>query len=84
IRSGGNSLTSQSVGPKILWLKKNRPDLYARTHKVLNSSSFLIHRLTGRYVIDHYSAGSSSPLYDVRTHQWNDRYAERIIAPERL
>lgn len=84
VRSGGNALTSQSVGPKILWLKKNRPDLYARTHKVLNSSSFLIHRLTGRYVIDHYSACSSSPLYDARTHQWSDRYAERIIAPERL
>jgi xylulokinase len=80
----GNALTSQSVGPKILWLKKNRPDLYARTHKVLNSSSFLVHRLTGRYVIDHYSAASSSPLYDIRTNEWSDRYADRIIAPERL
>lgn len=84
VRSGGNALTSQSVGPKILWLKKNRPELYQKTHKVLNSSSFLIHRLTGRYVIDHYSACSSSPLYDARTHSWTDRYAERIIAPERL
>lgn len=84
VRSGGNALTSQSVGPKVLWLKKNRPDLYRKTHKVLNSSSFLIHRLTGRYVIDHYSACSSSPLYDARTHAWTDRYAERIIAPERL
>lgn len=84
VRSGGNALTSQSVGPKILWLKKNRPELYEKTHKVLNSSSFLIHRLTGRYVIDHYSASSSSPLYDAGAHSWTDRYAERIIAPERL
>ncbi|WP_367718223.1 FGGY-family carbohydrate kinase [Nitratireductor sp. GISD-1A_MAKvit] len=80
----GNSLTSQSVGPKILWLKKNRPEIYARTHKVMNSSSFLVHRLTGRFVIDHYSAASSSPLYDIRTNRWNDRYADRIIEPERL
>lgn len=84
IRIGGNALTSQSVGPKILWLKKNRPELYARTHKVLNSSSFLVHRLTGRYVLDHYSACSSTPLYDAASHQWTDRFAERIIAPERL
>jgi xylulokinase len=84
IRTGGNVLTSQSVGPKILWLKKNRPELYARTHKVLNSSSFLVHRLTGNYVLDHYSACSSSPLYDAASHQWTDRFAERIIAPERL
>ena len=27
----GNALTSQSVGPKILWLKETHPDLYART-----------------------------------------------------
>ena len=84
VRTGGNALTSQSVGPKILWLKKNRPELYARTHKVLNSSSFLVHRLTGRYVLDHYSACSSSPLYDAASNQWTDRFADRIIAPERL
>lgn len=84
IRTGGNVLTSQSVGPKILWLKKNRPELYGKAHKILNSSSFLIHRLTGRYVLDHYSASSSSPLYDVHAHDWTDSYSERIIAPERL
>ena len=56
MREGGNALTSQSVGPKILWLKKNHPDIFDRTHKFLNSSSFLVHRLTGNYTIDHYSA----------------------------
>jgi xylulokinase len=49
----GNALTSQSVGPKILWLKRNRPDVFARTAKILTSTSFLVHRLTGRFVIDH-------------------------------
>lgn len=84
IRTGGNMLTSQSVGPKILWLKKNRPELHARTHKVLNSSSFLVHRLTGRYVLDHYSASGLGPLYEAAANQWTNRFAERIIAPERL
>ena len=31
---GGNALTSQSVGPKILWLKRNRPDIYAESTNV--------------------------------------------------
>ena len=31
----GNALTSQSVGPKILWLKRNHPDIFAKTAKVL-------------------------------------------------
>ena len=71
----GNALTSQATGPKILWLKRHRPDLYARTHKVLNSSSFLAHKLTGRFTIDHYSASSSAPFYDVSTLSWSDALA---------
>src|SRR5215211_2437613 len=55
----GNALTSQSVGPKILWLKRNRPELFARTRRVLTSTSYLVHRLTGSFVIDHYSAANS-------------------------
>src|SRR5688572_11698088 len=52
----GQALTSQSVGPKILWLRRNRPDLFARTAKIVNSTTSLVWKLTGRYVLDHYSA----------------------------
>ena len=51
----GNALTTQSVGPKILWLKRNRPEIFASAPaKILTSTSFLVHRLTGKFVIDHY------------------------------
>jgi xylulokinase len=75
----GNALTSQATGPKILWLKRHRPELYARTHKVLNSSSFLAHKLTGRFTIDHYSASSSAPFYDVEKLAWSDDIAPGAI-----
>lgn len=80
----GNALTSQSVGPKILWLKRNRPDLYARAHKILTSTSYLVHRLTGTYVIDHYSAANSSPLYLVDRQGWSTELSDEIIGLERL
>ncbi len=35
----GNALTSQAVGPKILWLKKNRPDIYAKAAKIVTSTT---------------------------------------------
>ena len=35
----GNALTSQSVGPKILWLKETHPDLYAQTCLLYTSPS---------------------------------------------
>ncbi|MFN4143514.1 FGGY-family carbohydrate kinase [Aestuariivirga sp.] len=80
----GNALTSQAVGPKILWLKRNRPDVFARTHKILNSTSFLVHRLTGRYTIDHYSAGNFSPFYLMDEQGWSDALAPGIIGMEAL
>lgn len=80
----GNALTSQSIGPKILWLKRNRPELYAATAKVLTSTSYLVYRLTGAYVIDHYTAANFSPLYRVDTLAWSDELADDIIALDKL
>ena len=80
----GNALTSQSVGPKILWLKHKRPELYAKTAKVLTSTTYIVEKLTGRYVIDHYSAANFSPLYDVTKLDWSDELANDIIGLEKL
>lgn len=79
----GNALTSQSVGPKILWLKETHPDLFARTAKVLTSTSYLTWKLTGQYVIDHYTAANFSPLYDVVRQDWTDQLAD-ILPLEKL
>ncbi len=81
---GGNALTSQSVGPKILWLRRNRPDVFERTARIHTSTSFLTERLTGRAVIDHYTAANTSPLYSVSERGWTDALAADIVALERL
>lgn len=80
----GNALTSQSVGPKILWLRRNRPEIYARTAMVLTSTSYLTFRLTGQHVIDHYTAANFSPLYDVARLTWVDDLAPGILPLDRL
>ncbi len=80
----GNALTSQSVGPKILWLRRNHPDLFARTAKVLTSTSYITWKLTGDYVIDHYTAANFSPLYDVNALAWSDALAPEIVELDRL
>lgn len=79
----GNALTSQSVGPKILWLKEERPDLFARTARVLTSTSYLVWKLTAEQVIDHYTAANFSPLYDVNRLDWTTDLAD-FIGAERL
>ncbi len=80
----GNALTSQSVGPKILWLRQERPELFARTAKVLTSTSYLVWKLTGEYVMDHYTAANSSPLYDVERLDWTLDLAPDIVSLDRL
>ncbi|WAJ29701.1 FGGY-family carbohydrate kinase [Antarcticirhabdus aurantiaca] len=80
----GNALTSQSVGPKILWLKRNRPEIFDAADGFVNSTTFLVERLTGRRVLDHYSAGSFQPLYDVAAQDWADDLMEGIAERRRL
>ncbi|MFN0115184.1 MAG: FGGY-family carbohydrate kinase [Paracoccaceae bacterium] len=80
----GNALTSQSVGPKILWLKRTHPELYAKTARVLTSTSYLTFLLTGEYVIDHYTASSFSPLYDANRLDWTAELAPDILPLARL
>ncbi|WP_375230236.1 FGGY-family carbohydrate kinase [Roseobacter sp. S98] len=80
----GNALTSQSVGPKILWLQRHRPEIFEKTAHILTSTSFLVQRLTGEVVIDHYTAANFSPLYDVATQAWVDDLASDIIGLDKL
>ena len=80
----GNALTSQSVGPKILWLRETHPEIYARTAHVLTSTSYVTWKLTGEYVIDHYTAAGFSPLYDVQRLCWTDDLADDILPLDRL
>lgn len=80
----GNALTSQSVGPKILWLRRNCPEVFERTEAIFTSTSYLTFRLTGEKVIDHYTAANFSPLYDVDRQGWTDALASDIIGLDKL
>jgi xylulokinase len=80
----GNALTSQSVGPKILWLKKNRPEVFRKAAKIVTSTTYLVQKLTGECVIDHYSAANFSPLYLVDRQGWSTELAPDIVDIERL
>jgi len=80
----GNALTSQSIGPKILWLKNQRPDVFARTAHILTSTSYLVMKLTGQIVIDHCTAANFSPFYDVARLDWVDDLVPGIISCDQL
>ena len=76
----GNALTSQSVGPKILWLRRNRPEIFSAAAKFMTSTSYLTMKLTGECVIDHYTAANFSPVYDVNRQCWSTEIADDICS----
>jgi len=80
----GMALTSQAVGPKILWLRENEPDVWKRTAHITTASSYLILRLTGEKVIDRHTASHYMPLVDIHSLEWSDRFADGLVQPSRL
>ncbi len=80
----GNMLSAQSIGPKIRWLKRHEPEIYARAHKFVTSTTFLVARLTGRYVIDHVTASYWAPMYNFHTNAWDPAFCTGIVEAERL
>jgi xylulokinase len=75
----GLALSSQAAGPKIMWALEDESPRAARTRRFFMPSSFLAHRLTGQYVLDHPSASQTAPFYDPRMQSWDPERCDRFI-----
>lgn len=79
-----NCLSSQSTGPKILWIKKNEPEVYKKARWFVDATTFIVARLTSRVVIDHFSAGCMVPMYDPWKNEWSDKFCSDFVNLEQL
>lgn len=77
-------LSSQAAGPKILWIRKNEPEIWKKTSSILTSSGYLVYKLTGKKVIDFYTATAYAPLLDIKNKTWSEEMAAPITPLERL
>lgn len=57
--------------PKIMWIKKNRADIYENTKRIMLFEDFIIYMLTGKAVIDRSLAARTMGL-DIRKCQWSE------------
>lgn len=80
----GHPICSSDISPKILWLKRNRPDVYAKASKFLTGSSYVCAKLTGEYTIDKYLAEDFLPLYDLDTDTVDDEACRMFCRPDQL
>ena len=63
------------TAPKILWMRKNEPENFARICKIMLPKDYLAYRLSGAFCTD-YSDASGMLLLDVEHKRWSEPMLE--------
>ena len=58
------------TAPKLLWMRKNEPELFARIDKIMLPKDFINYRLTGVHCTD-VSDASGTLFFDVKNKRWS-------------
>jgi xylulokinase len=75
IKSGMNPVSNLLSAPKLLWLRRNHPDLWNQTYKWLMPKDFLRFKLTGTFGTDITDA-SGTLFMDFASKEWNPAVEE--------
>ena len=71
----GIEITGKDVVPKLIWLKEKLPDVYAKTHKVLDVNGYLKFRATDKAVAEW--SGACSYAFDLKKKDWERIFFRR-------
>ena len=63
------------TAPKILWMKENEPENFAKIEKIMLPKDYLAYRLSGVHCTD-YSDASGMLLLDVKNKCWSEEMME--------
>ena len=72
-------LTGFTAG-KIVWLRNNEPDIYAKVAKVLLPKDYIRLRLTGEYATE-VSDASGTALFNVKQRKWSYEMLDAVGIP---
>lgn len=73
----GNTFSPSYCTPKMLWFKKERPDVYRKTWKFLQSNGYIVYRLTGVPSQD-LSQSYGFHFFDMTRSTWNEGLASKL------
>jgi xylulokinase len=76
----GNRALTGFTAPKLLWLRRHEPEVYARIRHVLLPKDYVLLRLTGEHGMDAADA-SGTLLFDVRQRRWSDEVCAALDVP---
>ncbi|MBN1535558.1 MAG: FGGY-family carbohydrate kinase [Anaerolineales bacterium] len=71
LRRTGSAITQQTIGTKILWLRRHEPQVLEKAAHLMGSYEFIAHRLTGVFYIERNWALESG-YFDLYKEDWDD------------
>eukprot|EP01056_Protomagalhaensia_sp_Gyna25_P005465 Protomagalhaensia_sp_Gyna_25__5464@NODE_71_length_5627_cov_26_770401_g53_i0_p1_GENE_NODE_71_length_5627_cov_26_770401_g53_i0NODE_71_length_5627_cov_26_770401_g53_i0_p1_ORF_typecomplete_len563_score136_73FGGY_N/PF00370_21/7_1e66FGGY_C/PF02782_16/6_3e48BcrAD_BadFG/PF01869_20/0_00073BcrAD_BadFG/PF01869_20/4_4e03BcrAD_BadFG/PF01869_20/3_3ROK/PF00480_20/7_8e05ROK/PF00480_20/2_1e03Kelch_2/PF07646_15/4e02Kelch_2/PF07646_15/7_6Kelch_2/PF07646_15/46Kelch_6/PF13964_6/6_7e02Kelch_6/PF13964_6/1_4Kelch_6/PF1 len=77
----GNGCDSYYGFTKILWLRDERPEVWAKTALFLPPNAYVAYRLTGKVAVDHSSAGNVGGVYDIKKREWSSETLNALRIP---
>ncbi len=78
----GNDFLPSYVTPKLLWFREERPEIFERTYKFLQSNSYIVMKLTGAMSQD-YSQCYGIHFFDMASLHYDTALAELLgLSPE--
>jgi xylulokinase len=66
----GNIAYAGFTAPKLLWMKKHEPELFAQIAHIMLPKDYLVYKLTGKFSTD-YSDAAGTLLLDVKNKKWS-------------
>ncbi len=76
----GNPVLTGFTAPKILWMRRHEPEVYAHVAHILLPKDYVRFRLTGEVVSDVTDA-SGTALFDVRHRAWSSEMLDVLDLP---
>ena len=67
-------VSNQNIPPKIRWVQKNEPEVWAKTKHIFSGHHYVIMKLTGELTQNVLDTIGFSPLYDNDANDWVEKY----------
>ena len=80
LKLDANPLDEAYITPKLVWLKRNQPQVFDTAYRFLEATGFFVARLTGEFICDS-SQAYGYHFFDIRKGQWDAQAAQIIGIP---
>ena len=77
IQITGNDALPGFTAPKILWVKEEEPQSYARIKHILLPKDYLRYKMTSKFAIDR-AGGAGTVLFDLKKRDWSREVIEAL------